>query len=177
MLPDDNTHFLAARGEANNTWIHAVTPLVNASIADIEIRQETQELPTELMSCEMVIGAIWAVSVDQSQKPPSPTPHDTRCRTFVEDPAPSAQLSIGAFTLTKLKRCFAVFKAMVLDSGQALAHSNGRSGGEGTPHSHGEALGEGGGHGAEVRNSGGGGGVIHELGVLGVHFYHCYSQR
>ncbi|CAN0312331.1 unnamed protein product, partial [Hapterophycus canaliculatus] len=53
-----------------------------------------------------------------------------RCRSFVEDPAPGAQLSIGAFTLTKLKRCFSVFKAMVLDGRQALTSSNGRSGGE-----------------------------------------------
>ncbi|CAM9586109.1 unnamed protein product [Scytosiphon promiscuus] len=51
-----------------------------------------------------------------------------RCRIFVEDPAPGAQLSIGAYTLTKLKRCFSVFKAMVMDGGQALMSSNSRSG-------------------------------------------------
>ncbi|CAM9389353.1 unnamed protein product [Ectocarpus sp. 8 AP-2014] len=61
-----------------------------------------------------------------------------RCRAFVEDPAPSAQLSIGAYTLTKLKRCFSVFKAMVLDGGRALstgdAHSQGHDMiGEGGP--------------------------------------------
>ncbi|CAM9288030.1 unnamed protein product [Laminaria digitata] len=44
---------------------------------------------------------------------------EKRCRVFVEDPAPDVQLSIGAYTLTKLKRCFSVFKAMVLDGRQA----------------------------------------------------------
>lgn len=50
-----------------------------------------------------------------------------RCRLFVEDPAPEAQLSIGAYTLTKLKRCFSVFKAMVLDG--RLASGGGSDGG------------------------------------------------
>ncbi|CBN76877.1 conserved unknown protein [Ectocarpus siliculosus] len=71
-----------------------------------------------------------------------------RCRAFVEDPAPSAQLSIGAYTLTKLKRCFSVFKAMVLDGGRALstggAHSQGHDMvGEGGPAGAMTKLGEG----------------------------------
>lgn len=48
-----------------------------------------------------------------------------RCRTFVQDPAPAAQLNIGAYTLTKLKRCFSVFKAMVLDGGLAIHDGDG----------------------------------------------------
>lgn len=48
-----------------------------------------------------------------------------RCRTFVEDPTPTAQLNIGAYTLTKLKRCFSVFKAMVVDAGQAANDGSG----------------------------------------------------
>lgn len=51
-----------------------------------------------------------------------------RCRKFVKDPAPTAQLSIGAYTLTKLKRCFSVFKAMVLDAGQAIDNGSGGGG-------------------------------------------------
>lgn len=60
-----------------------------------------------------------------------PSPFFTRCVTFVEDPAPNAQLSIGAYTLTKLKRCFSVLKAMVIDGRQALGGGSG--GGETRP--------------------------------------------
>lgn len=60
-----------------------------------------------------------------------------RCRDFVEDPAPTTQLSIGAYTLTKLKRCFSIFKAMVLDGGQT-ASKNG-VGGDGGMQSQGSA--------------------------------------
>ena len=69
---------------------------------------------------------------------------------FVQDPAPTAQLSIGAFTLTKLKRCFSVFKAMVLDAGQAISNGSGGgdSGGDsGLARSHGPAPIGGGAHG------------------------------
>lgn len=53
-----------------------------------------------------------------------------RCRVFVEDSAPDVQLSIGAYTLTKLKRCFSVFKAMVLDGRQAPGGAGGGSSSE-----------------------------------------------
>lgn len=53
-----------------------------------------------------------------------------RCRVFVEDPAPDVQLSIGAYTLIKLKRCFSVFKAMVLDGRQPPGDGGGGSNGE-----------------------------------------------
>lgn len=53
-----------------------------------------------------------------------------RCRVFVEDSAPDVQLSIGAYTLTKLKRCFSVFKAMVLDGRQAPGGGGGDSNSE-----------------------------------------------
>eukprot|EP00752_Nemacystus_decipiens_P003255 g3012.t1 len=43
----------------------------------------------------------------------------------------SRPLSIGAYTLTKLKRCFSVFKAMVLDAGQGMDNGSGDSGGGG----------------------------------------------
>ena len=52
-----------------------------------------------------------------------------RCRAFVEDTAPTAQLAIGTYTLTKLKRCFVELKAMVLDSRQALDEGSGTEGG------------------------------------------------
>ena len=54
-----------------------------------------------------------------------------RCRVFVEDPAPEVQLSIGAYTLTKLKRCFSVFKAMVLDGRQPPGDGGGGGGNNG----------------------------------------------
>ena len=54
-----------------------------------------------------------------------------RCRFFVEDPAPDVQLSIGAYTLIKLKRCFSVFKAMVLDGRQAPGDGGGGGGSNG----------------------------------------------
>lgn len=66
-----------------------------------------------------------------------------RCRAFVGDPAPTTQLSIGAYTLTKLKRCFSVFKAMVLDAGQATASNNDGGGGGGMQPQGGAPTGEG----------------------------------
>lgn len=41
-----------------------------------------------------------------------------RCRIYVEDPAPGAELKIGAYTLTKLKRCFTVLKEMIISLGK-----------------------------------------------------------
>ncbi|CAM9192770.1 unnamed protein product, partial [Sphacelaria rigidula] len=54
-----------------------------------------------------------------------------RCRTFVEDPDPKAQLSIGSLTLIKLKLCFSVFKNMVLGRLRPGAQSRGEGGGAG----------------------------------------------
>lgn len=65
-----------------------------------------------------------ATATNLTNKSLPPNPFKYRCRTFVENPAPNAKLSIGAYTLIKLKRCFSVFKAMVLDGRQALGGSD-----------------------------------------------------
>lgn len=67
--------------------------------------------------------------------PPPPVANHSRehlrCRTFVEDPDPKAQLSIGSLTLIKLKLCFSVFKNMVLGRPRPEAQSRGEGGGAG----------------------------------------------
>ncbi|CAM9579854.1 unnamed protein product [Choristocarpus tenellus] len=51
-----------------------------------------------------------------------------RCREYVDSRESGVQLRIGAYTLSKLKRCFAIFKDMIFEGRSAIGKTAGEKG-------------------------------------------------